>query len=622
MVLLAGFSVTIADYSIADAEDAEGTCLLANSFSSGNRITISVEADAQAQPTSLLMKNSVSRRMKNMLGDAAEHRSWRAENLKLWYAANESKGILDTFISQQEDSSDFCSSRLKEAKRALDGLLHDLHDLTIEVQSHEEVLATETENLNITYMSIEAVEEKYNKHLERCKEEQASALDELRQYRAEVEELEQIAKPSVRYDHTMKHKSSMMGENFAAAEETEAEALTEANCDDEGLTGAERIKCRATKRLEKSTKRKEKRTKRRAKTALLEEGAWTLDQCEKFVAFVEHHNQSSLLQWPEMLFAEAVEHASLGNFSFLAMHQRGAGCSSVTSEVNVTVGSITKTIRPKKDLKDKGQGSYPCYSINPDYHGLVWMNCMNGNLLFDARRCFKPEERDVATTTAPIETTPEAETAEEEIEEVPTMAPEPKPVPSPTPAPTQVPKPAKPLSCDLQREELQKAFTKAWVDVKDLESEAKGRSEDESCAEIARSEKAAEMVPLVAARDQASARIQHSGAALAALEPVLNLLKDRVAKLRAHIKKTLIPECKEADEVSEYLEKVRELIISLEECPGRNDFELRVPGDDAPKATLLHREVDVQPRAGSGHPRSNSKMVLMHDRVDSLGKLY
>merc|ERR1719443_69182 len=99
------------------------------------------------------MFNSVSRRMTNMLGDAEEHRSWRAENLKLWHAANESKAVLDEFIARQETSSDFCSSRLKESKRALDGLLRDLHNLNIEVQSHEQVLATETENLNITYMS-------------------------------------------------------------------------------------------------------------------------------------------------------------------------------------------------------------------------------------------------------------------------------------------------------------------------------------------------------------------------------------------------------------------------------------------------------------------------------------
>merc|ERR1719265_1069491 len=59
-------------------------------------------------------------------------------------------------------------------------------------------------------------------------------------------------------------------------------------------------------------------------------------------------------------------------------------------------------------------------------------------------------------------------------------------------------------ACDEQREELQKAYTKAYLEVSDLLKEAKERTIDESCFESAHAKQAAEMVPLAAERDQSS----------------------------------------------------------------------------------------------------------------------
>lgn len=563
VIFHSSFHIASAQYTLDEPEDSEGTCLLANSFHSSDRVVVAIDHDAEPQPASLLMYNSKSRRMMSLLADADEHRSWRSENLKLWLAANESKGVLDDFIDNQEDASDFCSSRLKEAKRALDGLLHDLHDLTIEVQSHEEVLATETENLNITYLSIEAVNERYNEHVKKCKKEREDAVKELMQYRAELEELEQIANPEVRYNDAQK----------------------------------------------------------KIPTVLLEEGVWTLERCEQFVEFSARHRPSFLQM------SEDVDIRANSNVSSL---QRGARCSSVFSEVEVKVGSISRVIKPKKDIEDTGHGSYPCGGINQDYHGLVWLNCVNGHLIADARRCFKPEEdKALPSTTAVPTTTEEATTtAKPIIEEEEVLEPEPTAAPTSAPVPVTTPKPISPsekISCDTQREELQKAFTKAYLDVRDLVKTAEERSEDESCFETATSEKAAEMVPLVAQRDQAAGRIQHSSAALAAIEPVLNLLKDRVMKLRKHIKNTLVPECKESAEVSEYLEKVRELIMSLEECPGRNDFALQIPAGEESSSKVAPGGEDsllqMRQRSGGGQGYSRGKTVLMRDHKDGIGNV-
>merc|ERR1719443_1568606 len=132
-------------------------------------------------------------------------------------------------------------------------------------------------------------------------------------------------------------------------------------------------------------------------------------------------------------------------------------------------------------------------------------------------------------------------------------------------------------ACDEQREELQKEFTKAYKDLAALKKEAKERFEDTSRFEDAKSEKMAKLVPLTAQREECVSKIEAATSAIASLEPVLENLKDRIEKLKHKIDEELVPECFEADEVSDTLTKIREVILSLEECPGRGDFALAIP---------------------------------------------
>merc|ERR1719456_843160 len=103
--------------------------------------------------------------------------------------------VLQQFIQAQQASGDACSSRLVESKRILDGLLKDLKALSTQVDSHEEVLETETSNLNITELSVNAVNVAHKEALEACAKEKEAAAATLSQYQAEMEELNQIAKP-------------------------------------------------------------------------------------------------------------------------------------------------------------------------------------------------------------------------------------------------------------------------------------------------------------------------------------------------------------------------------------------------------------------------------------------
>jgi len=368
----ASCSLSEPDISSSDA----GECLLA----SGSR-----------------MSRALSRSSSSLGVSAGMHRAWLIEHKKLRKAANESTGALDMFIKAQNSSSDACSSRLMESKRVLDGLLKDLKAIEEQVESHEELLQTETENLNITHNAIDAAETIYDGEIEECEKLKDDAHKDLEMYNAELQELEQIADPKVRYEHSVKVTLPEKGEKFNAADDLN-------------------------------------------NSALLEQGVFSMSSCNAFKAF------------------------------------------SLQSKI------------------------------------LSFTNVKN-------------------------------------------------------------------LTCDEQREELQKAFTEAYITVQNLIKDATERGEDKSCFEAAEAKRTSALVPLTSQREQASARIEYSTQALAMLQPVLNLLKGRVEKLQEHINETLTPECKEAAKVSETLNAVRELIISLEKCPGRNDFRLKIPDTNPPSAT-------------------------------------
>merc|ERR1719428_2328978 len=301
-----------------------------------------------------------------------------------------------------------------EAKRALDSLTSEAKSLSNQVNSHEEVLETESENLNITKASILAVELEYTEDVKECNRLKAEALKDMKQYAAELKELREIANPKAKYTH----KESV-------------EIPTPSP---------------------------------KAQLGLLELGEFTTETCLAFVHFMNRRS-----------------------------HSLGDG--------DAAAPRTAKIANPKQ-------------------------------------------------------------------------------------------------ACEQQRDALQKEFTKAWKDITDLMKDAKERAEDKSCYEDATGKKTAALVPLAAAREVATARIEHANDAIAALEPVVTMLKDRIAKLIDHIDETLTPECMEAGEVSKILANIRELILMTEECPGRSDFKLKIP--DVAKATAKEapaKEAPAKPPA-------------------------
>lgn len=750
---------------VADKAD-QGAILLASHFEL-DRLQVKTTTSDQYQSEGLMLRR----------------RSWIKNHKKLKEAADMEQDVLTEFIEAQKESGDMCSSRLLEAKRSLDGLLHDLKSLSTQVEDHMTVLEVEEQNLDATQLSIDAVHDAHREETTKCNSEREKALEDLAQYSAELEELKQIAKPSVRYEHVVT-----------------VEGMPEAPNE--------------------------------ATPALLQEGEWNMKSCEAFVAYAKKHKDlkfMSLMQEPSKPNARApafeildlAQGGSNTNSTAPRFKDVGAGCCAGKVDQSrpalmsqsswrglkddlqackqhcrklgplkcgfieygwsrpepkwcvvhppeteckdtkagpkdcgagggdggVHAYKFLQAPEPEPESKPETGGPDPepfncltretwspekkewccknknlgCPKVKSKFTDLGAGCCSGGagqsrsalmsqtsfkgfqpNLKACKHQCKKvgPEKcgfieygwnhpkgrwcvvhppgtecsntkagpKDCGSgggdngvhayaflpvttaTTEPEMGGPDPESKEPEYNcltkeswspekkewccknknlgcPTPEIKPvEIKPIVGETVAITQPPtekhvddfgdisdgagvesgeggistgsgsstdetdgavdertfnpeKPKSPieLNCNQQRNKLQRIFTKAYNAVKDLKKDAKERSEDKICQKTADAKKASLLVPLVAQRDQAVGRIEYSEAALAALEPVLKQVENRVERLRKYINSKLTPECKEASEVSKYLQDVRDLIISLQKCPGRDDFTLKIP---------------------------------------------
>merc|ERR1719387_99502 len=365
------------------------------------------------------------------------------------------------------NSDSACSARLMESKRALDGLLGDVKALSKQVDSHEAVLATEAENLNITTLAINAVNEEFAEDNKKCVQERKEAQKDLAQYKAELAELERIADPELRYTHILhvdlstpppeaKLHANLTDKDDAAPKPVAKAKANKTEADKDAVEEAAAFA--AEEAVSKPSK---------PMAALLQGQVWTMEQCIAFLEYARRHSGSA---------------APSGNAT-------------------------------------------------------------------DAR------------------------------------------------------------SCDERRKELQEEFTKAVKKIRELiNMDTPERIEDKTCNETASAKKSTAMVPLTSQRDQAAARIQYANEAMAALDPVLALAREREEKLSNHIKDTLTKQCEDAAEVSDELQKIRDLILDLEKCPGRQDFTLEIPTTTTTTTEWDYKMMDFDTNAcAAGSAKINSE---------------
>jgi len=136
------------------------------------------------------------------------------------------------------------------------------------------------------------------------------------------------------------------------------------------------------------------------------------------------------------------------------------------------------------------------------------------------------------------------------------------------------------LDCSEARFLLQHEFSSAYLELYGLHEAATVRLDEEQreCLRLAHHTYDMKVKHLDDEVRKATARISKARAVVNGLMTRLQDASRAATKMDQHLKR-LKAECEVSGEVSAHLLKVRELIESLEACPGRNDFRLSIPTD-------------------------------------------
>jgi hypothetical protein len=134
------------------------------------------------------------------------------------------------------------------------------------------------------------------------------------------------------------------------------------------------------------------------------------------------------------------------------------------------------------------------------------------------------------------------------------------------------------INCHSARFKLKGEYEIAYLEIYQLLDEAIERKGDsrEQCFEAAEKDYDDAVNGLGERIRKATEAIAKARKALEGLRPLLRDSERISKKMVRHLEK-LKEDCQVSGEVTEHLRKVRRLIQSLEDCPGRNDYVLELP---------------------------------------------
>lgn len=134
------------------------------------------------------------------------------------------------------------------------------------------------------------------------------------------------------------------------------------------------------------------------------------------------------------------------------------------------------------------------------------------------------------------------------------------------------------LDCNATRENLQKQYTEAYLEISKLFKEGEELAADnmDLCKQRSADKHTGNDAIVDGKLTKATRAVQAAKDVIEEFQPQLEQTKLQVEKLEAHIT-SLQTTCVVDEEVTSHLKKVRMLIDSLDKCPGRNDFQLTVP---------------------------------------------
>merc|ERR1719316_1626231 len=232
--------------------------------------------------------------------------------------------------------------------------------------------------------------------------------------------------------------------------------------------------------------------------------------------------------------------------------RRAKGGCKKSATVSATVGDKKDDISPASNLKDKMKDTYRCSKVNEGYHGVVWITCAKGKLTADTERCFKGGAEK------------EAEEEEEEGEEIGYGI-----YGSEEGGPSS-------KECLEEKEKMEKTYIKAYVELSRLKTEYDELANSTACFDAVNSEYKEKKEPLQEAADTLSDKIAALVKKLESLRPRLESATEAEKMLRKQVK-TLTNECEDLEPTISDLDKVRDAIRALSECPGLSRSKFALP---------------------------------------------
>jgi hypothetical protein len=375
---------------------------------------------------------------------------------------------MQEFIEQQKRSSDSCYSKHLEVKRTLDGLHQKVDILSNEVTSNDAIIAAHTKITLDKNDEKTAADDKHQRDIEECKSIRDSDQKEVEGFQKELDELTNIANPSVR--SKIKFETNM-GEDV----------------------------------------------KEHAKN--LKEN-WEA-QNEGHLSEEEH----------QRILGEAVGKEG-GTFQGKAGDTciLNSDCAS-KSCVDGICKSAAAMLQNSDELVSINK-SAALAAINKTFSEMNLTQCQKAAKFLQASTRVKSEVTSI-----------------ESIDD-----------------------------CDKQRQKLQDEFANAFLQITQLRDSTSQRIAEahEDCVALADGAKDE-------AHERLDSTIQDSTNAINRAQELLNALRPLWLDASRGLKKVqdhmaeLEDSCAKEDDVSEHLQRVRDLIMSLEKCPGRHDYQLQMP---------------------------------------------
>jgi hypothetical protein len=136
--------------------------------------------------------------------------------------------------------------------------------------------------------------------------------------------------------------------------------------------------------------------------------------------------------------------------------------------------------------------------------------------------------------------------------------------------------------CDKQRQMLQDEFANSFIQITNLRDSTAQRIKDayEDCITMAEGVNAEAHERFDEKISDSTNAINRAQEIINSLNPLLIDAKRGLKKVQDHMKE-MEEQCANEDDVSEHLQRVRDLIMSLEKCPGRHDYTLEMPASAA-----------------------------------------